>query len=314
MKKNMLKQKKILVTGGAGFIGAWLVKKLLQKENKIIVFDNFTTGKLSNLPVLDKNLLIVKADIRNLAALKKIFTINKPEIIFHLAALHFIPYCNDHSGETINVNIAGTQNLLEACKYNLPQKVLLASSAAVYPLGNKPNKEEDKMEAMDIYGLTKIVNEMQGKQFAKLNKTNLIVARICNVYGPNETNPHVIPSIIQQIMKRKKTIVLGNIKPKRNYIFVSDVVQAMIMMAEKSAKLYSCYNVGAEKEYSVKEIVMLLKKITTQKINIKKDIKLVRKCERMHLKLDISRIKKEIGWVPQYDIFLGLKETITSYR
>src|SRR5437899_3790895 len=157
----------IVVTGGAGFIGSCLVKTLAEQVGKcrITIIDNLCNGHLQYLPD-SPCISLQKIDLRSNEDVLKVVKDTRPDIVFHLAALHFIPYCNTHQSETLQVNIVGTQNLLEAlCQYP-PSSLVIASSMAVYPLNENANSEDDPYEPTDIYGLSKIVNEMQLKMFS----------------------------------------------------------------------------------------------------------------------------------------------------
>ena len=190
----------IVVTGGAGFIGSCLVKTLAEQAGKyrITVLDNLCNGHRQYLPN-SPCISLQKVDLRSNEDILEVVKDVKPDIVFHLAALHFIPYCNAHPSDTLQVNIIGTQNLLEALHQYPPSRLIIASSMAVYPVNEKANSEDDPYEPTDIYGLSKIVNEMQLKMFSSKVTTQCAAVRLSNVYGPNETNPHVVPEILSQI-------------------------------------------------------------------------------------------------------------------
>jgi UDP-glucose 4-epimerase len=305
----------IVVTGGAGFIGSCLVKTLAEQvgEYHITILDNLCNGHLEYLPDLPY-ISLQKADLRNKEDILKVIRDTRPDAVFHLAALHFIPYCNAHPSETLQVNVVGTQNLLEAlCQYP-PSKLVIASSVAVYPVNDKVNSEDDPYEPTDIYGLSKIVNEMQLKMFSSKVTTQCAAVRLSNVYGPNETNPHVIPEILSQIKQGLDTIALGNIKPKRDYIYVRDVAKALIALAQRNRHSYRVYNIGYGQEYSVSKVLAYLSNITGRQLTASVAAERVRKTDRMHLLADVQRIRTEIGWSPQVSLLQGLYELWESMK
>jgi UDP-glucose 4-epimerase len=305
-----MKEENILVTGGAGFIGSALVDALLERfpQAQIIVLDNLVNGRQNFLPDTTR-VVLRQIDLRNEEDVTHCLDEFAPKTVFHLAALHFIPYCNAHPTETLAVNVIGTQNVLEALRKTCPMNLVIASSAAVYPISTTPNQEDDASGPTDIYGLSKAVNESQLKLFATQNsKVRCAAARFFNVYGPRETNPHVIPEILEQAANTPQRILLGNTEPKRDYIYVTDVAQALIAIALNNQHRYRIYNVGTGQEYSVGEILEHLSAITGSRLEATVAPDRVRRADRMHLLADVSRISQEIGWSPKIDLRQGLRQ------
>jgi UDP-glucose 4-epimerase len=291
---------KVVVTGGAGFIGSNLVRYLLKEGAEVLVIDNLFAGKKE---FISDGCAFNKLDIRSEEA-KEVVRNFKPDVIVHLAAIHYIPYCNDNPEETFDVNIMGTRNILESYK---PELFLFASSAAVYPPLNKP-LTEDLHGPIDIYGKTKLI----GEDLVKLHNKKAIIARIFNVYGPNDTNPHLIPEIIGQIRGRKRKIKLGNLTPRRDYIHVDDACEAIIALLRHGKE--GIYNIGSGTEYSVKEVVEIVSEILSEEIQIVQDKRKMRKIERGNLLADIAKIQNETGWRPKIKLRDGLKDLIISYK
>jgi len=244
--------------------------------------------------------------LRNEAEVTQVVRNAKPQIVFHLAALHYIPYCNAHPAEALQVNVVGTQNLLEALRTFQPQKLVIASSAAVYPIRDVANEEESPAGPTDIYGLSKWVNESQLLLFSQQVSTHCAAARLFNVIGPRETNPHVVPEIVRQILANADEIKLGNLKPKRDYIYVTDVVSGLIAIASGNLHSFRIFNVGTGVEHSVDELVDLLQAISGRNINIQVSQDRVRKAERLHLLCDATRMNTECGWQPEHTLESGL--------
>lgn len=299
--------KKVLIIGGAGFIGNNLAKKLTNNGYQVFVYDNFSSGKISNLKFLSKA-RIIKGDILNHKKITNCIKKIQPSAIFHLAAIHYIPDCNKNPQKIRRVNVDGTRNVLEAVSaLNLKSFFIFMSSAAVYANSSGALKESNKTVPLCIYGETKLVGEKITKQICVKNKIPFAIIRLFNVYGPNDGIPHVIPGIISQIKNHKKNIELGNLQPKRDFIYVDDVSNALYKLLEHKPK-GKVYNLGTGKEYSIKEIAELFIKFLPRK-NFKVFPKknLIRKKERLHLKADISKINKELGWHPKISITKGLK-------
>ncbi|MCK5408838.1 MAG: NAD-dependent epimerase/dehydratase family protein, partial [Candidatus Heimdallarchaeota archaeon] len=231
----------ILVTGGTGFVGSYLVESLLETDDfSILVVDNnFSYDVLPD--EVKARVRIENQDIRDLDTIEKTFEEFKPEICFHLAAIHFIPYCNKHPNEVVDVNIRGTSNIQFLCnKYN--SNIIQTSTAAVYAPDDLPHTENSTIDPPGIYGYSKMVNEHTLGVHLKDNMEELlgVNARLFNVYGTRDLNPHVIPEIFQQMKKQSKSetisLELGNIQPKRDYIHACDVADALISIAESDMK------------------------------------------------------------------------------
>lgn len=293
-----MKGKKVLVTGGVGFIGSHLTRHLLNEGAKVLVVDNLFVGKKVFLP---DGAFFEEIDIRS-KKMKRVVEKFEPDVITHLAAINYIPYCNANPEETFEVNVMGTRNLLEVSR-NI--EFFFASSAAVYP-PVKGLLTEDMYGPIDIYGKTKLV----GEDIVKLSCKKAIIARFFNVYGPNDMNPHLIPEIIKQVKEGKREIKLGNLIPKRDYIHINDVCEAIITLLK--FRKQGTYNIGTGIEYSVKEIVDIVSKIIGEEISILQDRKRMRKVEREGLLADITKIQNDIGWNPQVDIIDGLKKLLNG--
>jgi len=304
---------KVLVTGGAGFVGFSLVRSIIRNGHRILIVDDLSTGRREHIKGLPENVEFRKCDITDVQELHQIVKRFKPEVIIHLAAIHFIPYCNSHPERTFEVNVMGTRNLLEISKTLKPYFFFYASSAAVYPVKNGPLSENIPPEPIDIYGKTKLIGEELVRLYHQDTGLKAVIGRFFNIYGNNETNPHVIPEILNQL-KGSKRLCLGNLSPRRDYIHVSDVVRAVISIIEKYKGDFDVFNIGTGREYSVKDIVNICEEILGEEIKIKQDKSRVRRVERLHLLADIRKIKKIIGWTPEIDFKDGLKSLLDYNR
>jgi UDP-glucose 4-epimerase len=291
-----LNGKTVAVTGGAGFIGSHLCHHLIREGAKIIAIDNFLVGKKEFVP---DGVTIYKSDIRS-EEVKHILQEFKPNIILHLAAIHYIPYCNSNPAATFEVNVMGTKNILESIG---DAKLLFASSAAVYPPLSGP-LSENLSGPIDIYGKTKII----GEDLVKLYSPNAIIARFFNVYGPNDLNPHLIPELINQVKGGSREIALGNLTPCRDYIHVTDLCRAIIVMLKNDSK--GTFNIGTGIEYSVENTVQFVSEILGEKLKIVIDRERIRPVEREHLRADITKIENSVEWKPEITFKEGLRQLI----
>jgi UDP-glucose 4-epimerase len=297
--------KRIFVTGAAGFIGSAFVRKALKEGYQISVFDNFSFGRKE---FLDSQVHIIEGDIRNRDLLDNAIAECQPDFLVHLAAIHFIPYCNQHPVEASEVNILGTMNVLDAAKkYGRLQKLFFASTAAVYPIMDKAISETDATGPMDIYGLTKLAGERLVHEFFLETHVPTVVCRFFNAFGPNETNMHIIPAIEQQIKEGSRVLKLGNLTPKRDFIHTYDMAEAMLLLFKKFDKGYDVFNLGRGKEYSMQEVVDAFAEALGETISVETDPSRVRKTERQHLLANISKLRLYTGWAPAIELKDGIK-------
>jgi len=294
---------KILITGGAGFIGSAVIKHLQSSGHDLFVIDNLSFGNREFISIDDSHFLL--ADILDKEKVNAFVTSVKPEIIIHLAAIHFIPYCNEHPYSSSDINIRGTINVLDAAAANKVKKVFFASTAAVYPIYDEAVGELHATGPLDIYGLSKLTGEHLCNEFHLKTGIPTVVCRFFNAFGPNETNPHLIPEIQKQILGGNRKIKLGNLTPKRDFIHTYDMARAVETLLEKTGEGIHTYNLGRGIEYSVTEIVDAFAKAIGEPIEIEVDPARVRKVERMHLLADVSKLKA-LGWE------LGIEEGIKT--
>ncbi len=296
---------KLFITGGVGFLGKALTNYLLSKNHQIIAYDNFSFGNRRDfLP--NKNLEIIKGDILDFKFLKSSIIKFRPDVIVHLAAISYIPYCQTHIHQTIEVNVIGTLNVvLSTFEQKEDIKLIFSSSAAVYSdtKNSTGKREEDDWGAIDIYGMSKVF----GEKIIKLLKVrNFNIIRFFNIYGLNDTNPHIIKEIEDQ-SKRKERIILGN-NTKRDFIHIEDAIRGLesVVLHGQDKEIY---NIGSGKSYSAREIFNLIRAIKNdKKLKIVFDEKKSRKIDRRNLFANIQKVRNQTGWRPQIELKRGLKE------
>ena len=303
---------KTLITGGAGFIGSAIVPKLSASGHEIFVLDNLSFGNRDFIDVPDDHFFL--ADIRDKNKTEEILTLIKPENVVHLAAIHFIPYCNQHPFEAADINIRGTMNMLNACS-NIKslKRFFFASTAAVYPISSVAVSEEHELHPLDIYGLSKLTGEHLCHEFFLETGTDTIICRFFNAFGPNETNPHLIPEIDKQLRSGQRTISLGNLSPRRDFIHTYDMASAVDKLLSLGNPGIETFNLGRGIEYSVVEIVEAFERQLKDKITIEVDQNRVRKVEREHLLADVSKLKKYAGWEPEWGIDEGIRNLVENW-
>ncbi len=291
---------KILITGGAGFIGSHLVERLCNKH-KIIVIDNLSTGRIENLKKFLPKITFIKADISKIEKIEKYFKgVSK---VFHLAALADIVPSIQNPSEYYNSNVTGTLNVLRCShKYNV-SKFLYAASSSCYGIAkNYPTSENEPLDPKYPYALTKLLGENLVIHWSKVYKLKYISLRLFNVYGTKSRTSGTYGAMFgvflaQKLFNAPLTIV-GNGKQTRDFTYVSDVVSAFIA-ASNSRVCNQIFNVGSGKTISVNKIASIL---SDKKIYLPK-----RPGEPDSTFANISKIKKMLKWKPRVTIEDGIK-------
>lgn len=305
-----LQDARVLVTGGAGFIGARVTRDLRARGAEVHVVDNLFSGRAAHVPD--------EASLHECALtsdeLEETVRTVAPDGIIHLAAIHYIPYCNDNPEETFETNVMGTRNLLEAAAtLDTLESVVYASSAAVYPPRETANEESSAVGPMDIYGKTKLIGEDLVEKFTTRTDVPATSARLFNVYGPNETNPHLIPAIFEQLEGGQREIDLGNLTPKRDFVHVRDVSSGLLTLLAEFDGSYGVFNIGTGTAWSVREVVEEVEAALGEPIEIVQDEDRVRESDRPHLEADVSRLRSEFGWEPEVSFVDGLETVLEEY-
>ena len=303
---------RISIIGGAGFVGAHLVPALLGQRHQIQVYDNlFSRGQRADLS-WRSDVRFAHADITDGRRLQAELSDFDPEVIFHLAALHYIPYCDRHPEEVMRVNVEGTlQVMLAAKKAPALKGLVFASSVAVYAGDDIVHRESDVPRPSDIYGLTKLLGEQVVEQYAQELKASHLSLRLANIYGAGETNPHVIPEVLQQLLSGCETLHLGCTDRCRDFLYIDDLVEALVaaIPVAASQNLHETVNVGPGREWAVRDAIDILCQLSGKRVQVIRDSGRVRQGERMHLRVHIERACQLLSWEPKHDLHAGLKKT-----
>jgi UDP-glucose 4-epimerase len=292
---------KILVTGGAGFIGSNLVDKLIDEGYKVFIIDNLSSGKKENL---NKKAIFYKADICDLNKILPLF--KGIDYVFHLAANPRVVFSVKNPIESHKVNVNGTLNVLYASYKNKVKRLIFASSAAVYGNIKKlPLKENMTPKPVSPYGLHKLIGEYYCKLFSNLYNLEKVCLRYFNVYGPkiDPNGPYalVIGKFLKLRKENKPLTIYGDGKQTRDFIYVDDVTKANILaMKSKKVGRGEIINICSGKNYSINYIAKL--------IGGKKIYLSARKGEMKHTLGDNSLAKKLLGWKPEISFEEGIKK------
>jgi UDP-glucose 4-epimerase len=297
----------IVVTGGFGFIGNELVRQLKKSRKEILILDN----KNRVAPASDdlKDIAVAELDLTDRIRVADVVKEARPEVIFHMAAIHYIPECNENPERTLRVNVEGTESILRAAAGAGVGKVVFASSGAVYADSAEPLAESAPIAPVDVYGWSKLFGEQLCQLNHSLYEMPIVVARLFNNYGPRETNPHIIPEIFQQ-MRVSDSLTLGNISTIRDYIHTEDCASALIRLAEKHKTGLETVNVANGKGYTVEQVIELIRKLTGRALPVTLAPARLRKFDKQIQVANIERLKQLTDWQPQKTVELGMEELL----
>ncbi len=301
----------ILVTGGAGFIGSNIAEELLKKDHNIRILDNFTTGNMKNVEHIKNRIEIIKGDITDLKTVKK--STEGMDYIFHEAALTSVSASIKNPTKTNSINIKGTLNILLASRDSAVKRVIFASSCAVYGnLPENPKKESSDIDILSPYALTKTTGEKYCRLFYRLYGLETVCLRYFNVYGPGQ-NPEseyaaVIPKFITAFLKNQQPVIYGTGEQTRDFVFVSDVVQANTLAIKMKKADGDVFNIGTGRATSVNELFSILNLIFGR--HMKPLYKDTRKGDIKHSLADITKAGKILGYEPKYSLEIGIRKTI----
>lgn len=303
---------RVLVTGGCGFVGAHLCDRLVERGDEVVAFDNFSRGSDEDLSSGARaEIEIVEGDVRDSEAVRRALASHRPASLFHLAAIHFIPECDQNPVATIDVNTVGTQVVLQACaETTCVKKLTLASTAAVYAPSFEAHHEASELGPTDIYGHTKLWSEQLCELFHRRTGASVGIARLFNVYGPGETNPHLIPTVLKQA-ERVGELWLGNLGTRRDYVYAGDVVAGLLSIDGGLGEgALRAYNLGSERAVDGAAVVAAVSEIIGRDLQVATDPERLRASDRPVLLSDCSRAQAELGWKATTGLTDGLRAAL----
>lgn len=261
---------KILVTGGAGFIGRHLVNFLIKKGNDVTIYDNFSNSEKKQTEIeVDKRAKIIEGDICKLKHLTD--TTKNFEIVIHLAAKISVSESIKNPSETFQTNIIGTKNVIFACKKNKIKKLIVASSAAVYGEGNKGRKlnEESRKNPISPYGESKLKMEKELENYILKNNLQVIILRFFNIYGSGQSPEYagVITKFLMKIKNNESLNIFGDGMQTRDFVSIQDVVNSINNAIEYNQS--GIFNIGSGKKITIRELAELMISLSKKKIGIK---------------------------------------------
>jgi UDP-N-acetylglucosamine 4-epimerase len=324
MSYPKIKNTRVLVTGGAGFIGSNLCEHLLQHDNQVVCLDNFSTGKRKNIEpfLLDKNFTLIEGDIRNPGDCDQ--AMQGVKIVLQQAALGSVPRSLKNPVTTNEVNVAGFLNILIAARDNKVRRVVYAASSSTYGDSESLPKVEDVIgKPLSPYAVTKLVNELYAHVFGLNYGLDCIGLRYFNVYGrrqdPNGAYAAVIPKFTQALMNHESPLINGDGTNSRDFTYVDNVIQMnhLAALSTNPAAKGQVYNTAVGDRADLNQLTQLLKKYLSAYDPSIADVEIKYGPERLgdipHSLASIEKAKSQLAYRPSHNLEQGLQEAVNWY-
>ncbi|RZD48860.1 MAG: NAD-dependent dehydratase [Thaumarchaeota archaeon] len=297
----------ILVTGGAGFIGRHLVKFLIENKKNVSILDNFSNSDRKLIPQFEKDQIkVFEGDIRNDDDVSR--ASKDQDVVIHLAAKISVEESIKNPTETFEINVEGTKNLLKICKKNNVEKIIAASSAAVYGEGDGINKitEQTKMNPISPYGESKVKMEKEIIKFCSDNQINYVILRFFNIYGLGQSIEYagVITKFLEKIQKNENLKIFGDGLQTRDFVAIEDIINSIYNAIEYTENVI--FNIASGRKITIKALAELMISLSNKKLNIEYgDIK---KGDIMHSEADIQLAKENLNYNNKIDLKYGVQQ------
>ena len=297
----------ILVTGGAGFIGKHLVKFLIENKNNVSILDNFSNSKKKSISQFEKyQIKIFEGDIRNDEDILK--ATKDQDVVIHLAAKISVEESIKNPSETFEINVKGTEKVLEICKKNNVKKIIVASSAAVYGEGNEKYKitEQTKLNAISPYGESKIEMEKEIIKFCSNNQINYVILRFFNIYGLNQSMEYagVITKFLEKIEKSENLIIFGDGMQTRDFVAIEDIINSIHNAIEYTEN--GIFNIASGEKITIKELAKLMILLSNKTLGI--EYVKSKKGDIKYSEADIQLAKNYLNYFSKIELKDGIKK------
>lgn len=308
-----------LVTGAAGFIGSRVVARLAASGRLVAALDDESAGL--PLPAATAHIVPVRGDIRDAAVVEKAMAAVKPRLVVHLAAIHHIPTCTAEPRRALDVNVVGTQTVLDAAARHQCGMVVIASSGAVYRWDDIALPETAPLEPQDTYALGKLANEHQLAVWVRRNHGRGRIARIFNAIGAGDPNAHLVPDVLRRLAAalsdgagRPLQLPMGNTESRRDFIHVDDIADGLLAMAgDGDTTPLAAYNLCSGKEVSVRQLVERIAAKLDLAIEQVVDPRLVRSDDRPSQRGNPDLTAERLGWRARRSIDDALADIIALH-
>lgn len=321
---RQVRNARVLVTGGAGFIGSNLVEALLQQDNEVVVLDNFMTGKRENLAPFAGNpaFTLIEGDIRDIAMCRK--AVDGMDYVLHEAALGSVPRSIKDPMTSTEVNIGGFVNVLFAAQEAKVKRFVYAASSSTYGDSKTLPKVEDKIgKPLSPYAITKYVDELFAENFSRLYGIETIGLRYFNVFGrrqdPYGTYAAVIPKFVMSLMRHESPVINGDGSYSRDFTYIDNVIQAnqLALLVDNPEAVNTVYNVAFGERTTLKELFCYLRenltKLDAEIGSVEATYGPNRAGDIPHSLASIEKAQNLLGYVPQFSVRQGLHEATKWY-
>ena len=300
---------RVLVTGGAGFLGSEVVSQLIQKGANVTVLDNFSSGKMKYLPKNNRRLKVIKGDVRD--EKKVLQAVKDQEAVIHLAALPFIPDSFYYPQDFFTVNTIGSVNVLWGSINSKSVELFVQiSTSEVYGSAQfVPMDESHPTTPHSTYAVSKFAGDRAAFTLHKENGFPVVIIRPFNSYGPRYTEPYIIPEVINQILNGSGELTLGNVNAVRDFTFVSDTADAILRSITEEKAKGEIINVGSGIEITIRDLAQKIARIGNKKIKIKYDESRERPYDVDRLVCNNRKAQTLLHWKPKIEMNEGLSIT-----
>lgn len=307
---------KIVVTGGAGFLGSHLVDKLIREGEEIIVIDNLFRGQTENIEqhIPNKKFTLLNDEIQNKTKIND--ALHLANAVIHFASISSV-FRSIVEPEIVNtINVTGTLNMLNLCIKEEVQCFIFASSAAVYGGDrNRPLQENDSLHPLSPFAASKIAGEAYCKAYSETYGLNTIILRFMNIYGPRITKVYrrVCSKFAEATIRNEPLVIAGDGKQTRDFTYVTDAINAILLALNKKDIKGETFNIGTGKPTTINQLANLYKKIS---VNSKQEIKHInaKRGDLIYSYADITKAKKKIGYNPKIDVETGIPKYFEWYK
>jgi len=304
-----MSQMKVVVTGGAGFIGSEVVRQLYEHGAQITVLDNFSSGKMEYIENID-NLNIIKGDICNEEDVSR--ALKDQEFVVHLAALPFIPDSYYFPQEFFRVNTTATINVLwKSIQTETIEKFVHVSTSEVYGTAKYiPMDEDHPTLPHSTYAVSKLAADRAAFTIHKEHGFPVVIIRPFNSFGPNITQPYIIPEIVSQLLSGNRTLHLGNVESSRDFTYVADTSRGIVLALLKEKAIGETINLGRGEDIKIRDLAFLIAELIGKQVEIKTDFTRMRPHDVETLCCSNKKAEELLDWKPDISLENGLLKTI----
>ena len=313
---NSTRSLRVLVVGGAGFIGSAVVRQLLDRGADVATLDNYLHGRPDHLEGLGERLSAIEGDILDIATFHAVVEDFRPDAMINCAGDTFVPTAYEVPQRFFAINLSGTLNALMVAKAHKIARVVQLSSTEVYGIPTEERLAETaRLDPVNTYAVSKLAADRLCATYAAEHHVPVVIARLFNAFGPRETHPYIVPEIIMQLDRGRPHLDLGNLDARRDITYVDDTARAIVALLSPTVPSGTVVNVGSDNSYSVRELAGLIAAVMEMRaIDIVQDPRRLRVWDIPAFRCDNRLLRELTGWTPEVTIADGLSRTVRWFR